>query len=397
MGKRVATLSTNNHGCVYLVRILLLTDSDAFAGTEQHMLTLAVALKIQDQQVYIGCPSGSPLANRCLDSGISTANIEKNGAVDFKAVLHLVAFVKQNCVDIVHVHNGRTALIARLAKVLYPSLTVLFTQHFIAPTSASRSGISKFVSNVVHSFIAAGLDHIICISAAVEDAIDLRSDAYTTCSKSVIWNGIETGHLKVPSCEEIQNLRDELQIPPSAKVVLSASRLEPEKSVGLIIYTFASMCKDDQNIILIIAGIGSQLRELSYLVTQLEITPNVRFVGFRTDVSSLMYMADVFVIASEAEPFGLSILESMSLGTPVVAANSGGPREIIDDCLTGYLFVPGDVNDLHTAINRCLNLESAIDLTDRAKQVVTSKFSAARMASETLKVYDLCKLQVERT
>ena len=90
MGQRVATLSTNNHGCVYLVRILLLTDSDAFAGTEQHMLTLAVALKIQDQQVYIGCPSGSPLANRCLDSGISTANIEKNGAVDFKAVMHLV-------------------------------------------------------------------------------------------------------------------------------------------------------------------------------------------------------------------------------------------------------------------------------------------------------------------
>lgn len=65
--------------------------------------------------------------------------------------------------------------------------------------------------------------------------------------------------------------------------------------------------------------------------------------------------------------------------------------------MTGYLFVPGDVNDLQTTIYRCLNLESAIDLVGRAKHLVTSIFSAYRMASETLKVYDLCKARVERT
>ncbi len=377
------------------MRILLFTDSDAFAGTEQHMLTLAVALQNQDQQVYVGCPNGSPLAIRCLDSRISTAKIEKNGAFDFKAVVDLVTFVKQNSVDIVHAHNGRSALIARFAKFLCPTLSVVFTQHFIAPSSAGRSGISKLVSNAVHSFIAAGLDHIICISVAVENAIDLRSDVYTSCSKSVIWNGIETSHMKVPSDESIQKLRDELQIPPSAKVVLSASRLEPEKSVELILKAFAIICRDNPNAILVIAGAGSELLNLRNLVTQLEITPKVRFVGFRTDVSSLMYLADVFVIASEAEPFGLSILESMSLGTPVVAANSGGPKEIIDDCLTGYLFVPGDVNDLQTAINRCLHCESSTNVPEHAKQVVNNKFSAFRMASETLEVYDLCKVPVE--
>jgi glycosyltransferase involved in cell wall biosynthesis len=379
------------------MRLLLLTDSDAFAGTEQHMLTLAVALQNQDQQVYVGCPSSSPLAVRCLDSRISTTKIDKNGAIDFKAVLDLVAFVKRNSIDIVHAHNGRSALIARLAKFLCPTLKVVFTQHFIAPSSSSRSGVSKLVSNAVHSFIAAGIDHIICISAAVKDAIDLRSDAYTTCSKSVIWNGIETSHLNVPSDEELQKLRDELHVPPYAKVVLSASRLEPEKSVDIILKAFAIICREKANVILVIAGSGSELINLRSLVTQLDITSKVRFVGFRSDVSSLMYMADVFVIASAEEPFGLSILESMSLGTPVVAANSGGPREIIDDCLTGYLFVPRDVYDLQAAINHCLNLESAIDLTDRAKLVVTNKFSAVRMASEMLTVYDLCKSQVLRT
>ena len=372
------------------MRVLLLTDSDAFAGTEQHMLTLAVALQNQEQTVYVGCPRNSPLESRCYDSGVSTEKIEKNGAVDLKAVIDLLAIVKHNHIDIVHAHNGRTALIARLAKCFCPTLKVVFTQHFIAPSSAQRLGVSKIISNAVHSFIAAGLDHIICISAAVEDAIDLRRDPYSACSMSVIWNGIETSHLNVPSKDDIQNLRDDLDIPPKTKVILSASRLEPEKSVDLIIRAFAMICRDNPNVILVVAGIGSELSALRNLVTKLEITSHVRFVGFRTDVSSLMVMADAFILASEAEPFGLSILESMALETPVIAANSGGPKEIVDDAVTGFLFVPGDAINLQSTIRRCLTRESAVNLTEHAKQVVNNKFSALRMASETLSIYASC-------
>jgi glycosyltransferase involved in cell wall biosynthesis len=375
------------------VRILLLTDSDAFAGTEQHMLTLAVALQNQEQLVYVGCPNGSPLSIRCLESGISTVDIEKNGAIDFKAARDLIAFVKKNSIDVVHVHNGRTALIARLAKCIYPTIRVVFTQHFIAPSSANRSGVSKIVSYAIHSFIAAGIDHIICISAAVEDAINLRNDAYTRSTKTVIWNGIETSNVKVPCKDDNRNLRNDLEIPQSAKVILSASRLEPEKSVDLIVKAVAIICRDNPNVVLVIAGAGSEITNLQNLVTQLEIAPNVRFVGFRTDVNSLMFMADVFVIASEAEPFGLSILESMALGTPVIAANSGGPKEIIDDGVTGFLFVPGDVKALQTAVNRCLNLDFASDLTEHAKDVVNNRFNASMMASETLRTYATAQIQ----
>ena len=378
------------------MNILLLTDSDAFAGTEQHMLTLAVALQNQQQKVYVGCPSGSPLETRCLDSVVSTAKIEKNGAVDSKAVIDLIKSVKQDNIDVVHAHNGRSALIARLAKIFCPRIKVVFTQHFIVPSSAKRSGVSKLISSAVHSFIASGLDHIICISAAVEEAIDLRTDAYAKCFKSVIWNGIETSHPKVPSKDDIRNLRTELGISQSAKVVLSASRLELEKSVDLIVKAFALICRGNSNVILVVAGDGSELINLRNLVTQLEISQNVRFVGFRTDVSSLMVMADVFVIASEAEPFGLSILESMSLGTTVVAANSGGPKEIIKDGETGYLFASGDVKDLQATIDRCLNCESANDIPEHARQVVNVKFSAKRMATETLNVYKSGQLLVEK-
>ena len=157
---------------------------------------------------------------------------------------------------------------------------------------------------------------------------------------------------------------------------------------------FAMICRDNSNVTLVIAGTGSELSVLRNLVTKLEITSHVRFVGFRTDVSSLMVMADAFIIASEAEPFGLSILESMAIGTPVVAANSGGPKEIINDGVTGFLFAPGDVNALQATINRCLSLDSASDSTEYAREVVNSKFSAATMASKTLNIYQSSQSRV---
>jgi glycosyltransferase involved in cell wall biosynthesis len=87
----------------------------------------------------------------------------------------------------------------------------------------------------------------------------------------------------------------------------------------------------------------------------------------------------------------------MSLGTPVVAANSGGPKEIIDDGVTGFLFHPGDMNDLEATINRCLNREFASNVTEHAKAVVNDKFSAFRMAFSTLNVYTTIQVKKEKT
>lgn len=372
------------------MKVLLLTDSDAFAGTEQHMLTLAVALQNQGMQVYVGCPSGSPLAVRCLDALIPTAKIEKNGGVDFTAVLDLVRFAKRYDIDIVHVHNGRTGLIARIAKYLYPCLKVVFTQHFIAPSFSKRSGILQVISNAIHSLIAGGVDHVICISAAVAHAINSRGDSYSRCSKSIVLNGIDISNVRVPSKDDIRNLRNELQMSQNTKVVLSASRLEAEKSVDMIIKAFAFICRDNPDVTLVIAGSGSQASALQVLVTELNLSSNVLFVGFRSDVNTLMAIADVFVIASEAEPFGLSILEAIVLCTPVIAADSGGPKEIIEDGYSGYLFKAGDVDSLAKTIWQCLSLECPNEVIDRAKCIVNDRFNATRMASETIRVYEHC-------
>jgi glycosyltransferase involved in cell wall biosynthesis len=80
----------------------------------------------------------------------------------------------------------------------------------------------------------------------------------------------------------------------------------------------------------------------------------VRFVGRRDDIPEVQRALDVLVNASVAEPFGRSVLEALASGTPVVATDSGGIPEFVEDGETGVLVPPGDDAALAAALDRVL-------------------------------------------
>jgi glycosyltransferase involved in cell wall biosynthesis len=370
------------------VRILLLTDSDAFAGTEQHMLTLAVALRNAGQEVYVGSPEASPLSVRCASVGISTVSINKRGAIDIAATFLCARHICKERIDVLHVHNARTALIASFVKVIIPRIKVVFTQHFIAPSHSSRKGLQRGFSDLVHKFIASGIDYIVCVSIVTRDGVLSRQGPYACIPSCVIYNGIDFDDSVPQPAADLVSIRAELNIPVEVRVVLVASRLEPEKEVELAIRAFAHLVTDKADTLLIIAGHGSHLGELQDITRELDIENSVHFIGFRSDIETLMSLADVFVFTSPVDSFGLTILEAMSMGTPVIAANAGGPSEIINDGENGFLFTPGDVADLKRKLEFCLSYNETVHLTELAARDVSLKFSTSRMAEYTIGVYE---------
>ena len=104
----------------------------------------------------------------------------------------------------------------------------------------------------------------------------------------------------------------------------------------------------------VIAGEGSQRETLEVRIETLGLRESVRLAGFCRDVLSLVNAADVFVLPSLAEPFGLVVIEAMSLAKPVVATRAGGPIEIIEHGLTGLLVPPANPAGLAEGINRLL-------------------------------------------
>ena len=122
-----------------------------------------------------------------------------------------------------------------------------------------------------------------------------------------------------------------------------------------------------------------------------DLKNNFRIIENQTDMAAIYKLADVVVSASlDPEAFGRVVAEAQAMGRPTVAVNHGGGPEIIIEGITGWLFKPGDSNDLARKINKALNL----NIEDRDKMALKSiertklNFNNVMMCANTLKVYE---------
>ena len=154
------------------MRVALFIDSDVFAGTERHMVELAGALKVQASLVVsIACPSASPLNRLARDLGLETIPVEKRGLVDVPAILLLRKLLATGRLDLIHAHNGRTALSAAVARRFAGRGSVVATQHFIDPAHAGRVGLSAGFSRMAHRWVQRQTDQYIAVSQAAQKAM----------------------------------------------------------------------------------------------------------------------------------------------------------------------------------------------------------------------------------
>jgi len=129
--------------------------------------------------------------------------------------------------------------------------------------------------------------------------------------------------------------------------------------------------------------------ELQELVNTLALSAKVIFSGFREDVPDIMASLSILVNASCSEPFGLTIIEAMAIGKPVVATNAGGVREIINDGVDGILVPPKDPEKLAQAILRILDEPMrGKEMGEAGLKSVTERFSLERFTQETQRIYN---------
>lgn len=170
------------------------------------------------------------------------------------------------------------------------------------------------------------------------------------------------------------------------KVVLYVGRLEREKRVDLLIESLPSIRKTMENSTLVIVGDGTQRKELEALANS--VAPRqVQFMGFQPTeaVRELMDAADVFCLASDFESGPLVVLESLALGTPVVATDVGRVREFMPDSSTGRV-APRNSEAFAEAVADVLQIE---------RQEISPKcieragmFSFQNTFKETVRLYE---------
>jgi glycosyltransferase involved in cell wall biosynthesis len=160
-----------------------------------------------------------------------------------------------------------------------------------------------------------------------------------------------TGEAPSPRRQRAE-VRAELGISGSDKMVVSVARLHPQKALHVLLDALASLPAD---VTLAIVGEGPLRGELEAAAEALGIRDRVHFLGFRDDATDYVAAADVFCLSSLWEAVPLAAQEAVVLGVPVVSTNVGGLPELIVDGVSGRLVPKNDARALAKALEETMS------------------------------------------
>lgn len=184
--------------------------------------------------------------------------------------------------------------------------------------------------------------------------------------------------------ELISQIREEYQLKDKF-VVTFLGRIAPEKSVDMLLYAFRKIKNINQNIVLMIVGGGPQLEELKQLAIDLDIEDVVIFTGPKDSqlVPSFYHASHLFVSGSLSETQGLTFIEAMASGIPVLARFDKNLEDVIIDERNGYFF--SDENDL---VDKIIYL-SKNDLSELSSHALedANKYSSENFYKNIMRVY----------
>ncbi|GMV07540.1 MAG: N-acetyl-alpha-D-glucosaminyl L-malate synthase BshA [Gemmatimonadota bacterium] len=176
--------------------------------------------------------------------------------------------------------------------------------------------------------------------------------------------------------------------PGGEKIVMHISNFRPVKRVEDVVEVFARISrKVDARLVLV--GDGPERPRALDRAEELGVRPRILFLGKHASVDELLACADLFLLPSENESFGLAALEAMACGAPVVASDTGGIPEVVTHGETGYLFAPGSVAEMAEAGTAILT-DPALwtRLSQAGRQVAVERFSASSVVPLYERLYE---------
>jgi glycosyltransferase involved in cell wall biosynthesis len=324
-----------------------------FAGVERHVSELASAQAAAGHRVTI--VGGHEDRVRAVAGEAVTVLPGERLSLALRSLRRLTARP-----DLVNVHMTAAEVAVGLAWWLR-GVPVVSTRHFASPRG------TRTLAMPAVGLGARRVDAQLAVSRYVAEHVDGPS--------TVVLSGVRSDPGRVPAAER-------------RPTVLVAQRLSPEKRTDTAVRAFAASGLAARGWRLEVAGRGALLGSLEELASSLGVGESVEFLGYRADVLDLMREASLFLAPREDEAFGLSVVEAMARGLPVVAAGSGAHLETVGAAEGAALYRPGDAEDAGRLLDE---LASSVEARDayggRLQDVQRELFTVDDQARRTDVVY----------
>lgn len=171
--------------------------------------------------------------------------------------------------------------------------------------------------------------------------------------------------------------------------IVSVSRLEPVKNIEGIISVVNRLKKEGVGVKYTIVGDGSQKEFLEGLCNAIGLNDVIVFAGFQKDPFPYLYSADLFVLNSHTEGFSNSMLESMSIGVPVLSTKVGAAAEILQDGINGWIINPNDDEALYQKIKEIIAIQEMQrrQIGKNGTQTVADRFTLEKHIAYLIEIY----------
>jgi glycosyltransferase involved in cell wall biosynthesis len=253
-----------------------------------------------------------PVADKLRAHGVRVRDLGMTRNTELGALLRLYKIIRDGRYDVVHAHLFRAQVYARPAARLARTPVIVTTEHSIGETHIERRKMSTPVRAL---YLASELTSDATI--AVADVVRDRLVRWGVPDRkiTVIPNGLDFTALEFNPAARTA-ARAQFGIPPGAFVIGTLGRLDPNKRIDLAIEAAAPLLGDDCKLLII--GRGEDSDRLAAVTAKLGLTDHVIFGGYQADMTAMLSAFDLNVTTSEQETFGLSVLEALSSGLPVL-------------------------------------------------------------------------------
>jgi len=175
---------------------------------------------------------------------------------------------------------------------------------------------------------------------------------------------------------------------PDEAILIHLSNFRPVKRVVDVVKVFAQV-EREAPAQLILVGDGPDRSAAEWLAHDLKINDKVHFLGKQDRVNELLPLADLMIMPSTLESFGLAALEAMACKVPTIATRVGGVPELIEDGVTGLLFAVGDVENMAAGALGLLKDRGRLDaMRDAARKDAQKRFCASLVLPKYVKFYE---------
>ncbi|MEO8483825.1 MAG: glycosyltransferase [Acidobacteriota bacterium] len=359
------------------MRSLHIDTARTWRGGQNQVLLTVNGLREVDHDAILLAHEQGELKRRAGD-GAHVRGFVPRSEFDVQAGWQLVRILGDVQPDVVHAHDPMAVSLVAMA-------LQMSTSQPRRPLVVASRRVDFHLKR--HAFSRWKYKHVdVFIAASRPIAAILEQDGVTADRVEIVHDGVNVHAIeRAPAVDA----HAALWLPHGAPVVGNAAALAGHKGQKHLVAAAAQVIREIPDARFVIIGEGELRETLEHQVSSLGLERHVFLPGFRKDVIGLMKSFDLFVMSSVTEGLGSAILEAMACERAVVASNTGGIPEAVNDRVTGILVPPRDEAALATAIIDLLrNPEKRHALGAAGHDRVMTEFSVEQLVAGTVVVYE---------